>query len=270
MISFLFCALLFSCAISASAQNVFSPADTTARYDATRPLGTRNNPNPSRLGLQKWVSVPTNGISTSWDASSYKAYFLNAAGRRLPFRLKFPKSYNNPDSANKRYPMMLFFHGAGEPGCLTNGGIYNNEKQLLHGGKTFMERVDNNEFDGFLFYPQAYVANCSNYWGTTYDAVINAALDSMSKYIRFDADRLFVNGLSDGGRTTWRFARTFPTRVARVAPSAMSAETTALSSMIHIPVLVLPCLKAPRSSVRRWSSSQTALNTLRDMYPQVR
>lgn len=230
------CLLLTAFTIAASSQNVFNPADTTARYDSTKPLGTRNNPNPSRLGLQKWVSVATNGISTSWDASSYKAYFINVASKRLPFRLKFPKSFTNPDSVNKRYPIMLFFHGAGEPGCATNGGIYNNEKQLLHGGKTFMERVDNNEFDGFLLYPQAYVANCSNYWGTNYDPAIIAILDSLVKYVRVDNDRLFVNGLSDGGRTTWRFARTFPMRVARVAPSSMSAETTALSSMIHIPV----------------------------------
>jgi len=237
MKTILFCTtLFFVCALPSVSQNVFNPADTTARYDAAAPLGSRNNPNPARSGLQKWVSVPTNGISTSFDASSYKAYFINVGGRRMPFRLKFPYSYNNPDSAGKRYPMMLFFHGAGEPGCLTNGGIYNNEKQLLHGGRTFMERVDRNEFDGFLFYPQAYVANCSNYWGTTYDVAVLAALDSMVKYIRADIDRLFVNGLSDGGRTTWRFARTFPTRVARVAPSAMSAMTTSLSSMIHIPV----------------------------------
>ena len=237
MKTILLCSILLTvCVIPAVSQNVFNPADTTARYNAAAPLGSRNNPNPSRTGLQKWVSVPTNGISTSFDASSYKAYYINVGGKRLPFRLKFPYSYTNPDSAAKRYPMMLFWHGAGEPGCLTNGGIYNNEKQLLHGGKTFMDRVDNNEFDGFLFYPQAYVANCSNYWGTAYDNVVLAALDSMVKYIRADIDRLFMNGLSDGGRTTWRFARTYPMRVASAGPSAMSAMTTSLSSMIHIPV----------------------------------
>src|SRR6186997_26082 len=140
MKTILLCSILLTvCVIPAVSQNVFNPADTTARYNAAAPLGSRNNPNPSRAGLQKWVSVPTNGISTSFDASSYKAYFINVGGKRLPFRLKFPYSYNNPDSAAKRYPMMLFWHGAGEPGCATNGGIYNNEKQLLHGGKTFMD-----------------------------------------------------------------------------------------------------------------------------------
>ncbi|MBL7698840.1 MAG: fibronectin type III domain-containing protein [Chitinophagaceae bacterium] len=233
----LLCLFLTATIVTATySQNVFNPNDPQIRYDSTAPLGSQTRPNPAILGLQKWVSVPTNGISSSFDASSYKAYYINVGGRRMPFRLKFPFSYSNPDSANKRYPMMMFFHGAGEPGCPSNGGIYNNEKQLLHGGKTFMDRVNNNQFDGFLFYPQAFVTNCSNFWGTAYDVAINAVLDSLMKYVRFDEDRLFVNGLSDGGRTTWRYARTFPTRVARVAPSAMSAMTSSLTSMIHIPV----------------------------------
>lgn len=233
----LLCLLLTAFITSTSySQNVFDPADPQVRYDSTAVLGTVTRPNPARTGLQKWVSVATNGISSSFDASSYKAYFINVGNVRMPFRLKFPRSFTNPDSAGKRYPMMLFFHGAGEPGCPQNGGIYNNEKQLLHGGKTFMDRVDNNQFDGFLLYPQAFVANCSNFWGTGYDVAINAVIDSLTKYVRFDVDRLFVNGLSDGGRTTWRYARTFPLRVARVAPSAMSAMTTSLTTMIHIPV----------------------------------
>ena len=131
--------------------------------------------------------------------------------------------------------MMMFFHGAGEPGCASNGGFYNNEKQLLHGGKTFMERVDNNQFDGFLFYPQAYVANCSNFWGTAYDA-INAVLDSLTKYVRFDCRQAVCERSFRWRPYHMALCENFPTRVARVGPSAMSAMTTSLTSMIHIPV----------------------------------
>jgi dienelactone hydrolase len=228
-------ALLFTSCFSFG-QNVFNPLDAQERYDPAAAVGTKNNPNPAKTGLQKWVSSSTNGVSSAFDASSYKAYYINVGGRRMAFRLKFPYTYSRPEGATKRYPVMLFFHGAGEPGCPTNGGLFNNEKQLLHGGKYFMDQVDNNKFDGFLFYPQAVVANCSNYWGTAYDNAILAALDSLVKYVRADIDRLFVNGLSDGGRTTWRFSRTFPMRVATAGPSSMSAMTTSLSSMIHIPV----------------------------------
>lgn len=230
--------ILFVFAVGKS-QNVFDPADPTIRYDSTKPIGSPENPNPAKLGLQKWVSVPTNSISTgygSWDATSYKAYYINISGRRLAFRLKFPKSFTNPDSANKRYPLMLFFHGAGEPGCPANGGLYNNEKQLLHGGQLFRDRVDNNEFDGFLFYPQVLTSNCSSSWPNANDLAVINIMDSLVKYARMDIDRLFVDGLSDGGRNTWRFSLTYPTRVAMAAPSSMWSGTTALSPMIHIPV----------------------------------
>src|SRR4051812_48274497 len=126
-------------------QNVFNPADPVIRYNSSASYGSTQKPDSNIVGLQKWVANSTNGVSTgsgSFDNSSFKAYFINYFNSRLAFRIKFPKSYTNPDSVNKRYPVMLFMHGAGEVGCPSNGGIYNNEKQLTLGGKLFMDRVD--------------------------------------------------------------------------------------------------------------------------------
>src|SRR5215212_3160980 len=97
-------------------QNVFNPADPIVRYNATAALGTAQRPDPSIRGLQKWVSTPTNGVSAgsgAIDVSSFKQYFLNWNGTPIAFRLKFPKSFTIPDSASKKYPVMLFLHGAG-------------------------------------------------------------------------------------------------------------------------------------------------------------
>lgn len=261
--------ILFICA-SVTAQNVFDPADPIVRYDSTQVLGSPQNPNPATTGLQKWVSVPTNSISTgygAWDASSYKAYYINVAGVRLPLRLKFPKSFSNPDSVNKKYPMMLFFHGAGEPGCPANGGIYNNEKQLLHGGQLFASRVDNNEFDGFLIYPQVLTTNCSSSWPNSNDLAVIAFMDSLIKYGRADIDRLFVDGLSDGGRNTWRFTRAYPQRVATIAPSSMFAGTTSHAAMIHIPVWFATGGKDSNPSP---AQAQQTLTTFTDLGGDIR
>ncbi len=69
----------------------------------------------------------------------------------------------------KNIPVMLFLHGAGEAGCPSNGGVYNNERQIWLGGKLFKDRVDNGSFDGFLVYPQLVSpdANCWGIWATT-------------------------------------------------------------------------------------------------------
>jgi predicted esterase len=229
--------------LNSFSQNVFNPSDPTVRYDRTRPLGSAQNPNPAIRGLQKWVSTPTNGVSQgtdAYDASSFKAYFLNVNGTLMPFRIKFPYSYSLPSGVGKKYPIMLFLHGAGEVGCPTNNGLYNNEKQLWLGGRLFMQRVDNNQFDGFLVYPQL-VNNteCWGAWGAAATAqltILISMLDSLAKYARADIDRVMIDGLSGGGYGAWRMADNYPQRVAKIIPSASAGSTTGRFNFVHIPI----------------------------------
>ncbi len=228
---------------NAFTQNVFNVNDPIIRYDKNQSLGSPLNPDPNKLGLQKWVSTPTNGVSVGtgqFDVSSFKQYYINAAGGKMAFRIKFPKSYTNPDSINKKYPMMLFLHGAGEVGCPSNGGIYNNEKQIWLGGSLFRDRVNNNQFDGFLLYPQLVNADgCWGAWGSApianFKAII-AMVDSLAKYARADIDRMMVNGLSGGGYGAWRMAADWPTRVAKIMPSAAAGSTANRALFVHIPI----------------------------------
>ena len=224
-------------------QNVFNPSDAIIRYDENQPLGSQQHPDPDKPGLQKWVSTPTIGVSVgtdTYDASSFKQYFINTGGGKVAFRLKFPKTYNDPGNDGKKYPVMLFLHGGGEVGCSTNGGIYNNEKQVWLGGSLFMQRVDNGQFDGFLLYPQLVVTEgCFSGWGTAPSVDFTAILgmiDSMVKYVRADNDRLLITGLSGGGYGAWRMADAYPQRVARIMPSAAAGSTTNRNNFVHIPI----------------------------------
>lgn len=229
--------------LSVSSQNVFNPSDPIVRYDNTKALGSAQNPNPAKTGLQKWVSIATNGVSTGTDAynaSSYKAYFLNINGTRLAFRIKFPYSYSLPSGVGKKYPVMLFLHGAGEAGCPTNGGVYNNEKQLWLGGKLFMQRVDNNQFDGFLVYPQLVSTDgCWGIWASAPSATLSlviSMIDSLTKYVRADMDRVLVDGLSGGGYGAWRMADNYPKNIAKIIPSAAAGSTAGRANFVHIPI----------------------------------
>jgi poly(3-hydroxybutyrate) depolymerase len=239
--SFTLCLLFVSIQLSFS-QNVFNPSDAIVRYSSGAPLGSSTHPDPNKKGLQKWVSTPTTGISTGTDqfnASSFKQYFLNYNGTTpLAFRIKFPKSYSTNPSAH--FPAMVFLHGAGEVGCSTNGGVYNNEKQLWLGGNLFMQRVDNGSFDGFLIYPQLVeTQGCWGVWGTTKTANFTAVvsmIDSLAKYARLDIDRIIVDGLSGGGYGAWRFADLYPQRITKIAPSAAAGNTTNRTNFVHIPI----------------------------------
>ncbi|MEP7258413.1 MAG: hypothetical protein ABI687_08495, partial [Flavitalea sp.] len=245
--SLLMASILLTLSGSSIAQNVFDPADAIVRYSSSAAYGSTQKPDSNVVGLQKWVANSTNGVSTGTGAfktisETYKAYFINYFNTRLAFRIKFPKSYSNPDSVNKKYPMMLFLHGAGEVGCASNGGIYNNEKQLALGGQLFAQRVDANQFDGFLVYPQlrSKDAGCWGEWGGGANnsnlITILTFIDSLVKYTRADNDRLFIDGLSGGGVGTWRMAESFPLRVAKIAPTSAAGLVMDYPAFIHIPI----------------------------------
>ena len=256
------------------AQNVFNPSDPIVRYSAGAALGSSQRPDPAIRGLQKWVSTPTNGVSTgsgAIDVSSFKQYFLNWNGTPMAFRLKFPKSYSNPDSVSKKYPVMLFLHGAGEVGCPSNNGIYNNEKQLYLGGGLFRDFVNNNLFDGFLLYPQM-VNNdgCWGSWGTTTTAnlaTVIAMIDSLAKYVRADIDRVLCNGLSGGGYGAWRIADAFPQRITKIIPSAAAGNTNNRTNFVHIPIWFATGGKDPDPSP---AQADYALNRMKEIGADIR
>lgn len=266
--------LIFSLVIHSYSQNVFNPADPIVRYDQTKALGSSQRPNPAKTGLQKWVSVPTTGVSlgsAAYNASSFKAYFINVNGARMAFRIKFPNTYSKPEGAGKKYPVMLFLHGAGEVGCNSNGGIYNNEKQLWLGGSLFMQRVDNKQFDGFLVYPQLVATtDCWGIWGSTPAANVNAVfamIDSLAKYARANMDRVLVDGLSGGGYGAWRLASSYPQRVAKIMPSAAAGSTSNRTAFVHIPIWFATGGKDPDPSP---SQAQYALTRMKEIGADIR
>ena len=227
---------------------------------------------PIEQVCRKCVSVPTSGISTgitTWDASSFKAYYLYTNGVRVPYRVKFPTSYTtNP---TKKYPVLIFLHGAGQVGCATNGGLYNNEKQLWLGGNLFRSRVDNGSFDGFLLYPQLVISNgCWDSWGTTATSRLSniiSMLDSLGKYARLDIDRVVLNGLSGGGYGDWRFADIFPQRVAKIIPSAAAGSTNNRLAFVHIPIWFATGGKDPDPSP---AQAQYTFNRMKEIGADIR
>jgi predicted peptidase len=104
----------------------------------------------------------------------------------------------------------------------------------------FRDRVDKNQFDGFLLYPQYVVSDgCFAGWGSAPSANFNAILaivDSMVKYVRADNDRLLITGLSGGGYGAWRMVDNYPQRVAKIMPSASAGSVAGRAKFIHIPI----------------------------------
>ncbi|RFS19562.1 T9SS C-terminal target domain-containing protein [Chitinophaga silvatica] len=200
---FLMLLLLVWCYIPTHAQSALNSNDPVITYDPANPPAS-----PVFDKITKWVRTVRMGYNTD----SYKCYIY----KNMAFRLKFPKSYVQGANDGKKYPIYLFFHGVGEAGT-----TYDNEFHLLWGGQTWMQRVDDGTFDGFLLYPQSQ----SGYWGTNDYDNLKSVIDSIVTNAKGDPDRLLLNGLSAGGWGTWEFAIRYPQLTAGALPmSAISLD----------------------------------------------
>ena len=67
--------------------------------------------------------------ASSQDLSAFaRREYTSSDGSKLLYRILLPENYER----TKKYPLVLFLHGAGERGS-------DNEKQLIHGAKQFLE-----------------------------------------------------------------------------------------------------------------------------------
>jgi predicted peptidase len=123
--------------------------------------------------------------------------------QNLPFVLYLPDDYDT--SGDKQYPFILFLHGAGERGNDIN-------RVKLVGLPKNLERGDNLPF--IILVPQCPE---DHWWADNRHALITLVDWALANY-RVDAARVYLTGLSMGGRGTWDMATLYPHRFAAVAP----------------------------------------------------
>lgn len=129
-------------------------------------------------------------------------------GDTLKYRILFPQDF----SEDKKYPVVLVLHGAGERG-------YDNESQLTHGSDLFLNKQE--EFPAIVIFPQAPKLD---YWAkveVNRDTIpfkfnfkndeestgsLKLVVELMENLLTkdfVDKDRIYVGGLSMGGMGTY-------------------------------------------------------------------
>lgn len=198
-------------------QSVIDPADPVITYNPSAPPAT-----PANGTIAKWIRTKR----LSWNTDSWKAYYLSG----VPFRIKFPASYNHTAVDGKRYPAVVFLHGIGEKGT-----IYDNEWSMANGGVAFNNATNNGSFDGYIIIPQS-----AGGWGTNHFAIIKQLLDYMITNNKLDPFATTVNGLSAGGGACWEMMINYPTYVATCLPmsgvSLAHGSTTNIQKYKYTPV----------------------------------
>jgi predicted peptidase len=146
-------------------------------------------------------------------------------GNTLSYRILFPENYDK----NKKYPLLLFLHGAGERGK-------DNEKQLTWGAKLFITDESRKNFPAIIILPQCPE---ESFWASVkidrtttpfkidfdYSAEVSwplAAANELVKKIRdeeaVDKSKVYISGLSMGGMGTFESVYRYPGMYAAALP----------------------------------------------------
>lgn len=130
------------------------------------------------------------------------------APESLNYLLYLPKDYDQ--DTTRRWPIVLFLHGAGERGT-------NIDKVTVHGPPKLVKA--GRDFPFILVSPQ-----CPE--GTRWNADrLMALMDELGGRLRVDPARWYVTGLSMGGFGSWDLATMYPDRWAAAAPVCGGGRT---------------------------------------------
>jgi predicted peptidase len=148
--------------------------------------------------------------------------FTRTQRLKVNYLLFLPEGYDA--KAEKRWPLILFLHGAGERGT----DVW---KVATHGPPKNV--IGHPDFPFIILSPQ-----CPEHQVWSQDVLL-ALLDEITAKYAVDTNRIYLTGLSMGGYGTWDLGLTYPEKFAAIAPICGGGEMVSviLSSLEKGPAL---------------------------------
>ena len=161
--------------------------------------------------------------------------FTASSGQSVDYRELKPENLIN----GKKYPLIIFMHGAGERGS-------DNCSQLLHGSQMFLNPVNRAEYPSYVIFPQC---PKDKYWSlsqrpnikteklkadkepTMLVKALKELIDSYLENPSVDKSRVYIMGLSMGAIATFDMVWRYPEIFAAAIPICGAADT---EKIIHI------------------------------------
>lgn len=184
-------------------------------------------------------------IAYTQDFSAFEANELIHRGDTLPYRIMYPDDYDPSGS----YPVLFFLHGAGERGN-------DNERQLVHGAKLFLEDSVRRAFPAIVVFPQC---PSNSYWSNVDIQTQNGKREfyfrtggkpskGMTLFLRLvkdvlkreavDRDRVYIGGLSMGAMGTYEALRRRPKVFAAAFAICGGDHTSNARKYAHVPLWI--------------------------------
>lgn len=155
----------------------------------------------------------------------------------LPYRFLKPDQID----PEKRYPLLIFLHGAGERGK-------DNEVHIQHIAGLFSDPEISARYASYVLAPQcpedmmwASHDRTENGLGmrlkpTRPMAMVISLIGKIEKEFPVDRSRIYVTGLSMGGYGTWDLIARFPDRFAAAVPICGGGDPRTAARIRHIPI----------------------------------
>ncbi len=161
----------------------------------------------------------------------------------LSYLLYLPKDYG----PQKRWPLVLFLHGAGQRGSDLSIVTHHGPPKLVEEGQ---------DFPFILVSPQ-----CPRHtpWSFQLPA-LNVLLDEIESTYAVDPNRIYVTGLSMGGHGTWALAISDPQRFAAIMPICGVGDPEKVCAIKHVPTWVF---QGDKDDTVRLKYAEETINALK-------
>lgn len=186
-----------------------------------------------KIGLV-FLCVLVIAVGRAQDFSLYQKYRFIQSGDTLPYRVLLPQNFD----AHKSYPLVLFLHGRGESGN-------DNEKQLTHGAKLFLDENNRKQYPAIVVFPQN---DYHTYWSNVQTVadeqnrrsfyfvkngepslsmkLVMSLLENLFTRYKIRKDQVYVMGLSMGGMGTFEIVNRLSHTFAAAIPICGGAHPT--------------------------------------------
>lgn len=187
--------------------------------------------------------------------------FVGSDGKTLNYRLLKPHPYN----ADRKYPLVIFLHGAGERGA-------DNTAQLKHGMADFCKAKWREKYPCYVVAPQCPADKkwVEVEWSAASHVMPEKTSDTMllvlelaDTMIRDSAvndNRIYMTGLSMGGYGTWDVLARRPGFFAAAVPICGGGDPQTAAKFAHVP---LWCFHGEKDNVVPVSRSRDMINALK-------
>lgn len=213
-------------------------------------------------------------LANAQDKTLFSKEQFVKGGDTLQYRMLLPENFDE----KKQYPVLFFLHGAGERGT-------NNEAQLIHGSKLFLNPENRKNFPAIIIFPQC---PQDDYWANVIigdgkklerfsfqkggkprkSMELLIALVAKIKSEKFsDKDRFYVGGLSMGAMGTYEILRRKPNVFASAFAICGGDHVENVKKYKHVPLWIF---HGAKDSVVPIQKSEIVVNELKRLNSDVK